>query len=258
MPFPDALSTFSLAGQTALVTGSSSGIGLACAGALRAAGVRVIFHGREPRPTAIPENAPYIEADLSSHEGIATVVREGLESHGPVHLLVLSAGGYFDVPFAEVTPAIWETTFAVNVRSAYFLTQAFARRRGPDGGAVVIVSSVNGFQAEADSTVYDTSKGALVMMTRSLAVALAPQRIRVNGLAPGLIRTPATEGWLDSRPAMRAHYEDKILLERVGQPDECASACVFLCSSASGYITGQTLIVDGGLTCWQVGKIPPG
>jgi NAD(P)-dependent dehydrogenase (short-subunit alcohol dehydrogenase family) len=246
-----------LEGRIALVTGSSSGIGFACAQALQAAGARVIYHGREPRPTFIPADSIYIEADLSSHEGVATVVQQGLEAVGRVDLLVLSAGGYFDVPFAEVTPAIWEHTFAVNVRAGYFLIQAFAKRLGQDGGAVVIVSSVNGFQAEAASTVYDTSKGALVMMTRTLAVALAPQNIRVNGLAPGLIRTPATEGWLDARPAMKKHYEAKILLERIGSPEECAPACVFLCSPAATYITGQTVVVDGGLTSWQVGKIPP-
>lgn len=160
------------------------------------------------------------------------------------------------MPFSDMTPEIWENTFALNVRSAYFLIQAFSRHRGARGGAVVVVSSINGFQAEADSTAYDTSKGALLMMTRTLAMALAPLGIRVNGLAPGLIRTPLTSSWIDQRPATREWYENKILLGRIGQPEDCASACVFLCSDAAQYITGHTLVIDGGLTCSQVGKPP--
>jgi NAD(P)-dependent dehydrogenase (short-subunit alcohol dehydrogenase family) len=90
------------------------------------------------------------------------------------------------------------------------------------------------------------------MMTRTLAVALAPQGIRVNSIAPGLIRTPLTSGWMDREPEKVAHYENKILAGRVGVPEDCAGACVFLCSRAASYITGQTLVVDGGLTITQI------
>ncbi len=253
---PSALASFSLAGRTAVVTGSSRGIGLACALMMREVGARVTFHGIETRPEVIPEDAPYIEADLAQPEALSRLIRETMENGPAPDLLVSCAGSFFDVPFPEVTPAIWEKTFDVNVRSAYFLAQAFAKCRGNDGGSIVLVSSTNGYQAEVDSTVYDTSKGALVMMTRTLAMALAPQGIRVNGLAPGLIRTPLTAPWLESDHALRAHYERKILLNRIGRPEDCASACVFLCSDASAYVTGQTLVVDGGLTCGQVGRLP--
>ena len=146
----------------------------------------------------------------------------------------------------------------LNVRATYFLVQAFARelvaRQRP--GAVVIVSSTNGFQAEDDSTAYDTSKGALVMMTRTLAQSLAPHGIRVNGLAPGLIHTPLTDSWLGGKkPETRRHYEKKILLGRVGEAEDCAGTAVFLLSAASSYVTGQVLVVDGGLTVGQIGKL---
>ncbi len=252
-------SPFSLKGRTALVTGSSSGIGLACALALQEAGAQVLFHGHEPRPPGIPRDAAYAEIDLLDPAGVEKLSAWAFDQKNEVDLLVLCAGGFFDLPFLEVTPAIWEKTFALNVRSAYFLAQAFARFRGVRGGAVVLVSSTNGFQAEADSTVYDTSKGALVMMTRTLAVAMAPLGIRVNGLAPGLIHTPLTGGWIENNHALRALYESKILLGRIGRPEDCASACVFLCSEAAGYVTGHTLVVDGGLTCGQVASNrPPG
>jgi NAD(P)-dependent dehydrogenase (short-subunit alcohol dehydrogenase family) len=253
----DAFSSpFSLQGHTALITGSSSGIGFASGLALREAGARVLFHGKEARPPGIPAEAPYFEVDLIDPEGIEKLAALAFRDDPPVDLLVLSAGGFFDVPFLEVTPAVWEKTFALNVRSAYFLAQAFARHRARRGGAIVLVSSTNGFLAEPDSTVYDTSKGALVMLTRTLAVALAPLGIRVNGLAPGVIRTELTSGWIDRNQALRTLYEDKILLGRVGQPQECATACVFLCSDAANYVNGHVLVVDGGLTCTQVGRLP--
>ena len=256
MPTNGLSSAFSLQGRTALVTGSSSGIGLACGLALKEAGAEVLFHGRETRPPFVPPEAAYAAIDLVNPEGPAELLKWALSQKDEIDLLVLCAGGFFDIPFLEVTPAIWERTFALNVRSAYFIAQAFARHRGVRGGAVVLVSSTNGLQAESDSTVYDTSKGALIMMTRTLALALAPLGIRVNGLAPGLIRTSLTEEWIETNHALRALYESKILLGRIGRAEDCASACVFLCSEAAGYVTGHTLVVDGGLTCGQVAKGP--
>jgi NAD(P)-dependent dehydrogenase (short-subunit alcohol dehydrogenase family) len=248
--------SLSVAGRTALVAGSSRGIGLACALALQGAGAQVFFHGHEPRSKEIPSDALYFQADLSTEEGVKSLIKDGIETHPEIDLFVYSVGGFFDVAFAGMNLDLWEKTFAINVRPAYFLAQAFAKHRDARGGAIVLISSTNGLQAEADSTAYDTSKGALVMMSRTLAVALAPQGIRVNGVAPGLIYTQLTAPWIDTNHEMRIHYQNKILLERIGQPEDCASACLFLCSEAAAYITGQVLVVDGGLTCGQVGRIP--
>ena len=93
------------------------------------------------------------------------------------------------------------------------------------------------------------------MMTRSMAVSLAEHRIRVNGIAPGLIRTPLTERWLDARLDLKKHYEKSIPLGEVGVADDCAGAAVFLCSRAARYITGHVLVIDGGLTAGQIGKL---
>jgi NAD(P)-dependent dehydrogenase (short-subunit alcohol dehydrogenase family) len=249
-------SLFNLEGHAALVTGSSRGIGRAIADGLVAAGACVIYHGNRHPPDDLPAGTPYLTADLSDPTAPERLLDEALTAAPDLDLLVCNAGSFFDTPFLTMTPADWSRTIDLNVRAAYFLCQAFARRRAGRGpGAIVVVSSTNGFQAEEDSTAYDTSKGALVMMTRTLAQALAPYRIRVNGLAPGLIRTPLTSPWVDGEPHKRAHYEKKILLGRVGESDDCAGPAIFLCAEASRYLTGQIIVVDGGLTVGQIGKL---
>ncbi len=252
------MNAFSLASNAALVTGSTQGIGLGIALGLRAAGAAVVFHGPGERPGAVPAEAPYVAGDLLQADTPASVVGAALEARPGLDLLVCNAGSFFDVPFLDMAAAEWERTLNLNVRATYFAAQAFARalvaRQRP--GSILIVSSTNGFQSEPDSTAYDTSKGALVMLTRSLAHSLAPHRIRVNGIAPGLIHTPLTGTWLNGRqPELRQHYERKILLGRVGEPADCAGAAVFLLSAAASYITGQVLVVDGGLTVGQVGRL---
>ena len=251
------MKTFSLAGSTALVSGSSQGIGHAIAGGLGAAGAAVVYHGNTARPADLPAEAPFIETDLLAADGAHKLLAAAIAVAPGLDLLVCNAGSFFDTPFLEMGVGEWDRTMNLNVRATYFLVQAFARelvarRRS---GAVVIVSSTNGFLAEEDSTAYDTSKGALVMMTRTLAQALAPHGIRVNGVAPGLIRTPLTAPWLDAQTDKREHYKKKILLNRIGEPQDCAGATTFMLSPAAAYITGQVIVVDGGLTVGQIGQM---
>lgn len=247
------MKAFSLEGRAALVTGSSQGIGAAIADGLLESGAAVVRHGLQPEH-GIP---PYLCADLTSPEAPADLVSRAFEIQPQLDLLVCNAGSFFDVPFLEMTPSEWDKTLQLNLRATFFLAQAFARRRVAlgGGGAIVIVSSTNGFQAEADSVAYDTSKGGLVMMIRSLAVSLAPHGIRVNGIAPGLIRTPLTQTWMEPRANdLLKHYERKILLGKVGAPRDCAGAVAFLCSPAASYITGDIITIDGGLTVTQIGR----
>ena len=247
------MKAFSLEGRAALVTGSSQGIGAAIADGLQESGAAVVRHGLQPEH----DITPYLSADLTSPEAPAELVSRAFEIQPQLDLLVCNAGSFFDVPFLEMTPSEWEKTLHLNLRATFFLAQAFARRRVAlgGGGAIVIVSSTNGFQAEADSVAYDTSKGGLVMMIRSLAVSLAQHGIRVNGIAPGLIRTPLTQTWMEPRANdLLKHYERKILLGTVGAPRDCAGAVAFLCSPAASYITGEIITIDGGLTVTQIGR----
>lgn len=246
---------FSLANNAALVTGSSKGIGRAIADGLHEAGAAVVYHGNSARPASIPDGCSCVMGDMLAAGGPARLVADAFAVQPKLDLLVANAGSFFDRPFLEMDEATWDKTMNLNVRATYFLCQAFAKeliaRQRP--GAMVLVSSTNGFQSEENSTAYDSSKGALVMMTRSLSQALIDHGIRVNGLAPGLIRTPLTSalGFGD----MAKHYEKKILLRRLGEPEDCAGTAVFLLSQASAYIVGQVVVVDGGLTVGQIGRM---
>jgi NAD(P)-dependent dehydrogenase (short-subunit alcohol dehydrogenase family) len=249
------MKAFSLEGHAALVTGSSQGIGLAMGKALQEAGAKVVFHGL---PDAVEGLSAYVKADLMEIEGPQKLVEAAFALEPGLDTLICNAGSFFDLPLLEMTRERWDKTMQLNLASAFFTVQAFARRLVAEkrGGSIVITSSTNGFQAEADSCAYDASKGALVMLTKSLAVSLADHGIRVNGVAPGLIKTPLTSTWMESRDrSVLDHYEKKILLRRVGTPQDVAGTAVFLCSPASSYITGEIIVIDGGLTTGQIGRM---
>ena len=252
------MKAFSLATSAGLVTGSTQGIGHAIALGIQESGAGIVFHGPGDRPASLPAGAAYVAGDLFDAATPAALVTAAFQANPALDLLVCNAGSFFDLPFLDMEPGRWERTMNLNVRATYFVVQAFARElvARKRGGAVVIISSTNGLQSEPDSTAYDTSKGALVMMTRTLAHSLAPHGIRVNSVAPGLIHTPLTAGWLNGkRPETRRLYEKKIMLGRIGEPADIAGAAVFLLSPAASYITGQVLVVDGGLTTGQVGQL---
>jgi NAD(P)-dependent dehydrogenase (short-subunit alcohol dehydrogenase family) len=249
------MKAFSLEGHAALVTGSSQGIGLAMGKALQEAGAKVVFHGL---PDAVEGLAAYVKADLMETEWPQKLVEAAFALEPGLDTLICNAGSFFDLPLLEMTRERWDKTMQLNLASAFFTAQAFAKRLVAEkrGGSIVITSSTNGFQAEADSCAYDASKGALVMLTKSLAISLADHGIRVNGVAPGLIKTPLTSTWMESRDrSVLDHYEKKILLRRVGTPQDVAGTAVFLCSPAASYITGEIIVIDGGLTTGQIGRL---
>lgn len=247
-----------MADHAALVTGSSQGIGFAIAGALREAGAKLVFHGLQARPETIPADAGYVQADLMQPDAPARLLAEAFAAQPQLDTLVCNAGSFFDTPFLEMTRERWDRTIQLNLSATYFTAQEFAKRlvAVKRGGSICITASTNGFQAETDSTAYDTSKGALVMLVRSLAVSLADHGIRVNGIAPGLIRTPLSSAWMEARANdLVEHYKKKVLLGRIGTPEDCAGAVAFLCSQAASYITGEIITIDGGLTAVQIGKM---
>jgi glucose 1-dehydrogenase len=254
-----------LKGMNVMVTGSSKGIGRGIATEAARQGGNVVICGSSHRPDvdevadeirALGREAWVAAGDLSTREGWQTMWQEAVDAAGAIHGLVNNAGNAFDVPFLDMTEEHWDKTYNLNVKSNFFLTKLFTehcidQRRG---GKVVLVTSVNGFQAERWSPAYDSSKGAQLQLIRSLGCSLAEYGINVNGLAPGMIYSHITTTGILKDPFNVRFYDHHIPLGRVGTPEDCAGAAVFLLSRLADYITGETITVDGGLTAEQ---LPP-
>jgi NAD(P)-dependent dehydrogenase (short-subunit alcohol dehydrogenase family) len=240
-----------LKGHAALVTGSTSGVGRAIAGAFVNAGAEVVTHGVE---SAGALGARFISIDLSivNEKSIEQLFQKTIELLPNCDILVNNAGAFLDVPFEQMTFERFEKTIRLNVEAGYFLTQRFAKHWIANNvrGRVVFTGSINGRLAEPNSTAYDISKGAVEMMVKTLAVALAPKGIRVNGMAPGLVRSAAT-AWLDSRPEKARWMELHTPNGQVPEADVCGPAVVYLCSDAAEHVCGHMLLVDGGMSTWQ-------
>lgn len=249
-------------GRTALVTGGSSGIGLGAARRLAAEGASVHLVGRDPwkvaaaienvRAVALPGAGATIDGEVADvtdpaamDHAVATAVAQGT---GRLDVLVAAAGIDGEGKDAlDLDPDLFTRLMDINVRGLLTATQSAARAMTADGagGSVVLVASVNAFQTEKHFADYNASKGAAVLLARSLALDLADRRIRVNAICPGYVRTPMTQPYLDD-PATLAEILAHIPLGRVSDPDEIASTICYLASDEAGYITGSAVIVDGG------------
>jgi glucose 1-dehydrogenase len=258
-----------LKGHRALVTGATQGVGRAIAVALAQAGADIVLHGlridaqaeqTHAQCAAAGVQASLVEGDLSSHpvEAAERLFREATAAMPGIDLLVNNAGVCLDtMHFLEVSADLFERTMRLNVQAPFFLTQQFARdwvERGAKG-RVLFTGSINGRLAEPNHAAYDTSKGAVEMMVKTLCVSLAPKGIRVNGMAPGLVRTPLTDGFLSDPKAM-AWMQMHTPNGAVPGPDVCGEAAVFLLGDAAWHIHGQMLLVDGGMSAWQQPDVP--
>ncbi len=254
-----------LAEKTAFITGSTLGIGRAMAGAVSAAGASVVLHGLNNDATAreavsdCGSGAKLVVGDLAGDlpSCAVQVAEDALKVAPDIDLLVCNAGTYIDQPFLEMDYATFDRTFKLNVYSQFVLVQHFARIWTQKGikGRVVITGSINGRLAEPTHVAYDSSKGAVEAMVRSMAVTLAPMGIRVNGVAPGLFRTPLTEpAFADAnfREWMELHTPNKT----VPGPDAASGTTVFLLSDSAEHIHGQMIFVDGGMSIWQQPDCP--
>lgn len=250
-----------MARRTVCITGSTHGIGLGIARAFASAGDRVILNSHlrdEPAEAAIRElsadtDIHFVQADLARPGGAEKLIEAAHARWGRLDTLVNNAGTFLDTDFAELTEDIFDRTFALNVRAYLFASQAFAKRvsDSQSGASIICVGSTNSMAAERNSVAYDTSKGAVLMLVKSLAVTLASRGIRVNGLGPGLVRTPLTEAALASEQ-LRQSLSRQIPLGRIAEPDDIGGAAVFLASDAARYITGQMLFIDGGILANQL------
>jgi 3-oxoacyl-[acyl-carrier protein] reductase len=240
-------------GRTALVTGGSRGIGRACCVRLAQAGAKVAINycsneaaARETARTveAAGGTALAVRADVSSPHDVERMVAEITSRLGPVDLLVNNAGVFDYVSHTETTPEIWRRTLDVNLTGAYYVTWAVKDSMIARGyGRIVNMASISALDPRPMSIAYAASKAGLVGFTKSVAAALAPHNIRVNAVAPGLIETEILDG---VAPATLERLIDATPMKRIGTPEEVAGLVFFLLSDESAFITGQTLVTDGG------------
>lgn len=245
--------SFRLDGKRALVTGASSGIGLAGAVALAEAGAHVVCAAR--RMEALEEAVAQIRAEGWSAEAICLDVADievtaaMVETHGPFDVLVNSAGLARHAPVTETSAADFDAVMALNLKGAYFLAQAVAKGliAAGRGGSLITISSQMGHVGGVDRAVYCASKHAVEGFTKAMAVEFGPHGIRANTLCPTFIRTALTEATFNDPQRVR-WIEEKIKLGRVGEVEDIMGAIVYLASAASALVTGTALMVDGGWT----------
>jgi NAD(P)-dependent dehydrogenase (short-subunit alcohol dehydrogenase family) len=244
-----------LNGRNALVTGSSRGIGLAVARALAAAGARVVLNSRDAgavRAAAeqVGNGAVGIAGDLGSPAGAAGLVAAALDAVGSIDILVNNAGMAMAAESTELSAADWQRTIDVDLSAVFYCAQAAGRHMLARGsGAIVNISSVQAFTPLARRVAYAASKAAVIGVTKALAVEWAPA-VRVNAVAPGYVATQMVAELVEAGRVNADAIAARTPMRRMAQPDEIAAAVVFLASDAAGYITGETLMVDGGWTAW--------
>lgn len=250
------LERFSLAGRTALVTGSSSGIGLTLAAGLAGAGARVVLNGRDAsrldaaaaklRAAGLAvEAAPF---DVTDAQAVADAVQRIEAEIAPIDILVNNAGMQRRAPLEQFSHEDWSTLMKTNVDSVFIVGQAVARRMiTRQRGKIINVCSVQSELGRPSIAPYTASKGAVKMLTKGMAIDWGPHGIQVNGLGPGYFRTELTQALVDN-PEFSAWLINRTPSRRWGDVEDLVGAAVFLASDASSFVNGHILYVDGGVT----------
>ena len=253
-----------LEGQTALVTGASSGIGAQIALAMAAAGAKVGVNypvDREPADQVVSEitgaggEAIPLRADVSHEDQVIGMFQTLIGKYGTVDILVSNAGIQKDAAFADMSLQQWNAVIGVNLTGGFlcareavkeFLRRGVVPERSKAAGKIIFTNSVHEIIPWAGHANYATSKGGIMLLMKTIAQELAPQKIRVNSIGPGAIKTPINESvWSDPQGA--ASMLKLIPYGRIGEPTDVAPVAVWLASDASDYVTGTTIFVDGGM-----------
>jgi 3-oxoacyl-[acyl-carrier protein] reductase len=246
-----------LEGKVAVVTGASKGIGASIAKHLADEGAAVVVNyasSKQGADRVVAEitgkggRAVAVQADMSKHADIQRLFAEAKKAFGRLDVLVNNAGIYEIAPLEEVTPEHFHKQFDLNVLGLILASQEAVKQFGSAGGSIINISSVVATAAPATTSVYSATKGAVDAVTRSLAKELGPRNIRVNSINPGLVETEGTTsaGTIADESDFRRRFESQAPLGRIGQPRDIAPAAVFLASSDSAWVTGETFYISGG------------
>ncbi|NLF02591.1 MAG: glucose 1-dehydrogenase [Anaerolineales bacterium] len=254
------LEKFSLAGQVGIVTGGGQGLGQVFCHAFAEAGADIVVAELNPETgqavadevRAKGRRSAYIKTDVRNRESIVAMVERTLAEFGKIDFLMNNAGIVKWTPAEDVDEQDWRNVMDVNLNGLFLCSQAvgqhmIARR----SGRIINIASMSGLivnrpQAQAS---YNTSKAAVIHLTKSLASEWAPYNVRVNAIAPGYMATPMAQPFFED-PQYGGVWIDGIPMKRPGQPEELGPVAVFLASEASSYVTGATIVVDGGYTVW--------
>jgi len=249
-----------LNGKTALVTGGGRGLGLSIARALIENGAEVYLTDlddatlttgiKELKALGLKVSGTFT-ADLSDTDSLTALCESVAKDAGEIDVLVNNAGIRHISPFLDYELKQWQATLAVNLTAPFVLAQFFGRHMAARGtGSIINIASVAGLSAFNSRVAYNSTKAALIMMTRSIAFELGSSGVRCNAVAPGVVETPLTAGYFQA-PAVAAKIRDNTPAGRWGTPEEVAGPVVFLASDAASFVNGATLAVDGG---WTAGK----
>jgi len=245
---------FRIDGQVALVTGATRGIGLGIARALAEAGAQVILSSRVPRPDAVAglrdagHKVDYLQADMQDPKAPAKLVADAVEIGGRLDILVNNAGVAQHGETHSFTEENYRRVMDINVDSVFRACQAaLGPMRRQQSGVILNIGSISGYISNIPQpqAAYNASKAAVHMLTRSLASDYAAENIRVNAIAPGYIDTDMTAGGF-ANPEWAPVWRGMTPMPKVGTPEDIGAAALYLCSPASGYVTGEVLVIDGG------------
>ena len=257
-----ALDRFRLDGRTALVTGGSRGLGRAMAQALAEAGADLILVGRDADTLAAAQSelagvgrrVDVVIGDVGTPGGATAACSAALNLGRPIDILINNVGGRrLDVAVEDCPLAEWQKLVDLNLTSALVCCQMVGKGMLARGrGSVINVTSIAGPIAIKGirGRHYETAKAALSALTKSLAADWADRGVRVNAIAPGVFETAPNKRWFGEKPEFKRSFVEHVPMGRLGDPDELGPAAVFLASDASSYVTGATLVIDGGFTLW--------
>ena len=253
---PNGKEMFDLSGKTALITGSSQGIGFALAKGLASAGASLIINGRDigklnSAAGQLAESGASVHQlpfDACDHAGVKAAVDGFEQSNGPIHILVNNAGMQHRTPLEDFDPAMFEKLLRTNISTAFNTGQAVARHMIERGaGKIINIASVQTALARPGIAPYTATKGAIGNLTKGMATDWAKYGLQVNAIAPGYFDTPLNAA-LVADPAFSEWLEKRTPAGRWGQVEELVGACIFLSSAASSFVNGHILYVDGGIT----------